>query len=421
MRARPLFLAILTAAAVLAGPARPASAGSAQTADDGAPVAALPAGVARVGADLSGVVVDGAAVRDAQAAYDATGARLAAAVAARTTSEAELADLAARDAALSARIVQRTADRKDAAMRLVEARRAVQDLAVETYILSASHDELSQLLDLDATQVIGEAAALADAVEEDRRRAQEAAADAVAAASADVDAAAREREQVRQRQTEVTAALADAVAEEAAAITQLGVDLFELQQARAISTVRGTDFALAALDAYVRAAASQPRCGITWWALAGISRVEGRHGTYGGARLLADGQVSRPIIGIALTGENGTAAIGDSDGGALDGDPTVDRAVGPMQFIPETWRRWARDGDGDGDRDPQNLYDAAASAAAYLCHNRSMADEGGMRAGFFSYNHSEAYVENVLGHARRYAAFRIPPPAPAPPVAPTVP
>ena len=92
-----------------------------------------------------------------------------------------------------------------------------------------------------------------------------------------------------------------------------------------------------------------------------------------------------------------------------------------MQFIPTTWARWGRDGDGDGDRDPQNIYDATAAAAAYLCHGRTLRDDAGLRAGYFSYNRSEAYVESVLSHAHGYAAFRIPPAPPAPPVTPLPP
>ncbi|MGH8775651.1 MAG: lytic transglycosylase domain-containing protein [Jiangellaceae bacterium] len=61
------------------------------------------------------------------------------------------------------------------------------------------------------------------------------------------------------------------------------------------------------------------------------------------------------------------ALIRDTDGGALDGDTTYDRAVGPMQFIPSTWRSVSVDGNGDGRRDPNNIYDAAQGAAVYLC------------------------------------------------------
>ena len=51
------------------------------------------------------------------------------------------------------------------------------------------------------------------------------------------------------------------------------------------------------------------------------------------ARLDPNGDESKPILGIALDGSTGVALVADSDGGKYDGDPTLDRAVGPMQFI----------------------------------------------------------------------------------------
>lgn len=427
VRTHPLLPALLAAAAVLAAAPAPAGAAPSQQpvaepVSQVSPITGpLPAGIARLGTDLAGVVVEGTAARDAHAAYDAVAARLAAAITARTGAEAELAQLANADVALTARIAERTAARKAAALRLVTARRAVQEVAVGAYIVSATYDDLSRVADIDSSVEIGLAQELTEAVREDRQHEEAEARAEVAAASDDVDAAQDERTRVRERQVAVTEARERAAADEAAAIGELGVRLYELNQARAVSRVRGTDFSLVALDAYVRAAASQARCGIPWWALAGVSKVEGRHGTYGGAELLADGQVDRPIIGIPLNGTNNTQAIGDTDDGALDGDAAVDRAVGPMQFIPETWSRWGRDGDGDGDVDPQNLYDATAAAAAYLCNGRALTDDAGLRAGYFSYNHSEAYVENVLAHAHGYARFRIPPPPAPPPVTPTLP
>ena len=80
-----------------------------------------------------------------------------------------------------------------------------------------------------------------------------------------------------------------------------------------------------------------------------------------------------------------------------------------MQFIPSTWERWGRDGNGDGVRDPQNLYDATAAAAAYLCNGRRLTDDDGLRAGYLSYNRSVAYVERVLSFAHSYATLAIPP------------
>jgi membrane-bound lytic murein transglycosylase B len=185
-----------------------------------------------------------------------------------------------------------------------------------------------------------------------------------------------------------------------------------LEDVRVTSDVVGEDFALVALDAYWRAAVAMasdaPNCGISWWALAGITRSESRHGTYGGARLLANGDVNRAIIGIPLDGTNNTAVIGDTDGGAYDGDPVYDHAVGPMQFIPSTWRRWARDGNRDGRADPNNIYDAALAAGHYLCATGPMQTDEEMRRGFYSYNHSETYATIVLNYAKGYARFRIP-------------
>jgi hypothetical protein len=98
------------------------------------------------------------------------------------------------------------------------------------------------------------------------------------------------------------------------------------------------------------------------------------------------------------------ARIPDSDGGRWDGDTTWDRAVGPMQFIPTTWRTLGRDGNGDGVADPDNLFDAAVSAAGYLCLSGggSLADPARLRQAVYSYNHSWAYVDTVLGWARLY-------------------
>jgi len=365
--------------------------------------------VAAISPELAAVAVTGSAASAAQAAYDDTLARLNATIAARAAAEAELAALATREAELTAAIAAETTARKRAATDLVVARHQMQDAAISSYVVSTDQDEVTRVFDLDSTVAIGTVQTYSDSVREDRFRMAEDAGDEVDRASRALDGARLDRLDVRQRTVEITAARDQAAADEIVLTDELAARLVERDRARATSQVRGVDFSLVALDAYWRAAQSQPDCGIEWWALAGISRVEGRHGTYGGAQLLANGDLTRPIIGIPLAGV-GTAFIADSDGGALDGDTVYDRAVGPMQFIPQTWRRFSHDGDGDGDEDPQNLYDATAAAAAYLCHGRRLDSEPGLRAGYFSYNHSEAYVEAVLAHAYRYRELRIPQP-----------
>lgn len=162
-----------------------------------------------------------------------------------------------------------------------------------------------------------------------------------------------------------------------------------------------------ALAAYAGAAArmslEHPACGIGWNTLAGIGHVESEHGAFGGARIAPDGRAVPPIIGIALDGTT-TERIPDTDGGALDGDSTWDRAVGPMQFIPSTWAIWGGDGDGDGVRDPQQIDDAAYSAARYLCSTGGdLRDPERWIAAVAAYNDTIEYNHLVAEAANHYA------------------
>lgn len=117
--------------------------------------------------------------------------------------------------------------------------------------------------------------------------------------------------------------------------------------------------ARAYLNASARAAEALPNCTIPPEVLAAVGGQESRDGQVG--EFDADGN-SREII-------KGYAEVGpDTEGGALDGDPDQDWAVGPMQFTPGTWKDLARDGNDDGRMDPSNFFDAALAAAAYLCH-----------------------------------------------------
>lgn len=171
-----------------------------------------------------------------------------------------------------------------------------------------------------------------------------------------------------------------------------------------------------ALQAYQHAArllaAADPACRLDWQLLAAIGMVESHHGTYGGNRLDADG-VARPgIYGIPLDGRAGTARILDSDGGALDRDTRYDRAVGPMQFIPGTWRLVGSDAEPDGRKDPQDIDDAAAAAGVYLCSGPGdLSDPGDRYAAVFRYNHSDAYVRRVLAIADVYSRGQGQPPS----------
>jgi membrane-bound lytic murein transglycosylase B len=185
------------------------------------------------------------------------------------------------------------------------------------------------------------------------------------------------------------------------------------------SALASHDLPQAALAAYKRAAATlagtDPSCQLPWTLLAGIGRVESDHGRYGGSVLSTDGVARPAIIGVALNGRGPVAAIRDSDDGKLDGDKVWDRAVGPMQFIPTTWKYAGRDGDGDGKANPHDLDDAALAAGAYLCSGSgSMLVESSAKAAIFRYNPSDYYVALVRAFERGYrtGVFVIPSPEP---------
>jgi membrane-bound lytic murein transglycosylase B len=157
--------------------------------------------------------------------------------------------------------------------------------------------------------------------------------------------------------------------------------------------------------AELKVRSSNPRCGISWTMLAGIGRLESRHARHGGAALGENGTLNPPIIGIPLDGSPGVKAIKDTDHGVLDGDPTWDRAIGPMQFLPSTWTRWATRAAGDGVKpDPQNVDDAALSAARYLCSvGGDLTSAQGWWQAVLTYNNSARYGRDVYSGQDAYA------------------
>ena len=158
------------------------------------------------------------------------------------------------------------------------------------------------------------------------------------------------------------------------------------------------------LDAYKKAetelAASKPGCNLPWQLLAAIGKVES--GQARGGQVDASGTTTSKILGPALDG-NGFALIKDTDNGEYDGNSQYDQAVGPMQFIPSTWAWAGRDGNGDGKKDPNNIYDAALAAGHYLCRNDwNLSTDAGLRSAILSYNNSTDYLNTVLSWLEYY-------------------
>jgi cell wall-associated NlpC family hydrolase len=111
--------------------------------------------------------------------------------------------------------------------------------------------------------------------------------------------------------------------------------------------------------------------GVPWPVLAGVGKVECDHGRSTDPACWREGAVNAAGAG------------------------------GPMQFLAGTWARYGVDADGDGKADRWDPADAIFAAANYLNASGAPADIPGA---VFAYNHSHAYVDEVLRWASIYAA-----------------
>ncbi len=183
---------------------------------------------------------------------------------------------------------------------------------------------------------------------------------------------------------------------------------FQVPERPALGNARAGDVPWAALQAYQRAAdilgEVQPSCGLSWTLLGAIGQVESEHGSVRGSELGDDGVVTPALLSRPLDGGGARPTVEDTDGGKVDGDPTWDRAVGPMQLLPGVWALVGVDGDGDGTRSPQDVDDAALAVGVYLCATGAdLADPQGAAEALAEYNGTTQYVDQVLAVERRYA------------------
>lgn len=163
--------------------------------------------------------------------------------------------------------------------------------------------------------------------------------------------------------------------------------------------------------AYQLAVAVAPeKCDITPELLAAVAQVES--GNLAGRRLDAENRAKPALIGRPLNGE-GAALVPDTDAGELDGDRRYDRAVGPMGFLPSSWRVAGVDLDADGTRDPQDIDDAAGAAMVYLCSGGvDLGVPAQARKAIRTFNRSEGYVRQVLAWQRAFEEVGLAPRVP---------
>lgn len=137
-------------------------------------------------------------------------------------------------------------------------------------------------------------------------------------------------------------------------------------------------------------AQTEPSCGLTWDLLAGIGRIESGHANGGATD--ASGTTLSPVLGPALDGTlPGNEIIKNAAGSYV-------RAVGPMQFLPSTWRIYA-----PPDANIHNVFDAALAAGKYLCSGGlDLTDPTQKLRAVLRYNNSMTYAQNVLGWAAKY-------------------
>ncbi|WP_370542072.1 murein transglycosylase [Amycolatopsis sp. FDAARGOS 1241] len=140
----------------------------------------------------------------------------------------------------------------------------------------------------------------------------------------------------------------------------------------------------------------KPACHLSWSTLAGIGHQSSPSLAVGASGVVTPAIVSGPVGP-------------DTDAGKLDGDRKADHELGPLRFQPAAWEKYAERANGDGKpADPQNVDDAAFTAARYLCSGGDDlgTPEGWWRAMLF-YNASVDYVQSVFSAADSYAAASV--------------
>lgn len=158
-------------------------------------------------------------------------------------------------------------------------------------------------------------------------------------------------------------------------------------------------------NAELALASSDPGCHLPWNLLAGIGKVESNHAN--GGQTDANGTTIGQINGPALDGTlPGNEVLASKD---AKGKVTYTKAIGPMQFLPSTWKAYQSDGNGDGVADPNNVFDASLAAGKYLCSGgMDLSDPNQELRAILRYNNSVKYANDVRRWSNAYRTGAVP-------------
>lgn len=143
-------------------------------------------------------------------------------------------------------------------------------------------------------------------------------------------------------------------------------------------------------------AGSGSSCRVSGELIGAVASAASDHGLLEGFQYNASGTLIPSLYGESGDGSRANlATLIDTDFGAIDDDDVWDRPVGPFQLLPVSWRLYGGDANRDGVEDPQNLWDASAAAAEFLCAMGAGPDGDDVRA-LRAYTGSERLSQRVL-------------------------
>ncbi|MDO5097532.1 MAG: hypothetical protein Q4D85_02155 [Corynebacterium sp.] len=152
--------------------------------------------------------------------------------------------------------------------------------------------------------------------------------------------------------------------------------------------------------AYASVTMSESGCDVGWQTLAAIGYVASNHGFIAGATVDNDGTTSRKLRDLKFVGNE---AVADTDEGMLDGDPTMDVGMGPMQIKATAWEKFGESAQPDTVPSPDNIDDASLAIARQLCAKGSLNTPAAWDNGMKLVNPNPDFIKAVHAKAHEYS------------------